>query len=198
VIFVLFSFGVVPHSIWLHYLVVTMLCDSLLLKDVCRGCFRFCFQHFRLTNLFPGDIEGPESYYCPISGDLMTDPVIDHEGNTYERRSIEAWLVKQKTSPVTRSPLTLERLAPNRALKDAIDAWKQANQGKFAAKVVPKALQGSIAVDVKAFKRDGGLHDVIVTMDAGKGRQRSPVDVVCVIDISVRNAYWFFVITVFS
>lgn len=29
------------------------------------------------------------SYYCPITGDLMSDPVVDKEGNTFERVAIE-------------------------------------------------------------------------------------------------------------
>lgn len=113
----------------------------------------------------------------------MQDPVVDYEGNTFERRAITEWLGRHASSPVTRSPLTLERLAPNRALKEAIDAWKAANQGKVVDKVVPKPLQGSIKVEVQAFDR-GATHDVIVTIDAGQGRQRTPVDIVCVIDIS--------------
>lgn len=32
------------------------------------------------------------SFYCPISSELMVDPVIDHEGNTYERSQIEQWI----------------------------------------------------------------------------------------------------------
>ncbi len=130
-------------------------------------------------------LEAPEAYYCPISGELMADPVVDYEGNTFDRRSIEAWLAKHQTSPVTRSPLTVERLAPNRALKEAIEQWKVANAGKFVDKVVPKPFAtGAISVSVTAYARGGDLHDVVVTLDAGAGRQRSPVDIVCVIDIS--------------
>ena len=29
--------------------------------------------------------DGPASYYCPITQELMTDPVMDPEGNTFER-----------------------------------------------------------------------------------------------------------------
>ncbi len=51
-------------------------------------------------------------------------------------------------------------------------------------KVKPKPLvAGNIGLSVKAFDRGTGTHDVVVTIDAGAGRQRSPVDIVCVIDI---------------
>jgi Mg-chelatase subunit ChlD len=106
-------------------------------------------------------------------------------GNTFERAAIEAWLLKNATSPVTRSPLSIDKLAPNRALKEAIDAFRAAN-AKHVAKIAPKALAGSIALTCRAFERAGdeGTHDVVITMDAGAGVARSPVDLVCVIDIS--------------
>jgi Mg-chelatase subunit ChlD len=116
--------------------------------------------------------------------------VIDPEGHSYDRPSIEAWLSKHDTSPVTRSPLTMDRLAPNRALKEAIDAFKakMAKEGRaFAAKVEPKPLQGTVKVNVRAVERkadDAATHDVLITLDAGEGKVRTPVDVVCVIDIS--------------
>lgn len=51
----------------------------------------------------------------------MKDPVIDPEGNSYERVAIEEWLQKNNISPITRTPLNINDLRPNRALKDAID-----------------------------------------------------------------------------
>ena len=47
--------------------------------------------------------EYPTEFYCPISHCLMLEPVIDREGNTYERTSIEQWLSKHNTSPITRN-----------------------------------------------------------------------------------------------
>ena len=61
------------------------------------------------------------SLYCPITGDLMIDPVVDSEGNTYERIAIESWIDGHKTSPITRNVITLEDLRPNRSLKNAIE-----------------------------------------------------------------------------
>eukprot|EP00291_Cryptomonas_curvata_P000408 CAMPEP_0172194276 /NCGR_PEP_ID=MMETSP1050-20130122/25480_1 /TAXON_ID=233186 /ORGANISM="Cryptomonas curvata, Strain CCAP979/52" /LENGTH=86 /DNA_ID=CAMNT_0012870045 /DNA_START=239 /DNA_END=495 /DNA_ORIENTATION=+ len=57
----------------------------------------------------------------------MTDPVIDPEGNSFEREAIERWLRTHNTSPITRSRLTPDRLAANRALREAIEEWSAAN-----------------------------------------------------------------------
>ena len=61
------------------------------------------------------------NFYCPITGDLMIDPVVDSEGNTFERIAIESWIDGHRTSPITRNVITLEDLRPNRSLKYVID-----------------------------------------------------------------------------
>jgi hypothetical protein len=63
----------------------------------------------------------PEGFICPLTQEIMSDPVIDPEGNSYERSAIEEWLNKNKTSPITRSPLAIGDLIPNRALQTAIE-----------------------------------------------------------------------------
>ncbi|RZK79888.1 MAG: hypothetical protein EOO85_02445 [Pedobacter sp.] len=51
----------------------------------------------------------------------MKDPVVDPEGNTYDREAITEWLQKNSTSPISRNPLKPEDLIPNRALKETMD-----------------------------------------------------------------------------
>jgi len=87
------------------------------------------------------DIKIPESYYCPITHELMQDPVIDHEGNTYERKAIETWIEKNPTSPFTKNPLTLADLHPNRALRDSIDLVRQTADAKLITVSKPKDSQ---------------------------------------------------------
>jgi len=65
------------------------------------------------------------SFYCPITGDVMTDPVIDRDGITYERSAIEDWIRKSGKSPVTRSTIFITDLIPNRSLRDAIEEEQQ-------------------------------------------------------------------------
>lgn len=67
----------------------------------------------------------PNEFRCPISMELMTDPVLCEDGQTYDRRSIQEWLERSQTSPLTRQPLNPNALRPNLALKASIDRWKQ-------------------------------------------------------------------------
>ena len=56
---------------------------------------------------------------CPITQDIMKEPVIDSEGNTYEKSAILEWLKISNKSPVTRNVISASRLVPNRALRDS-------------------------------------------------------------------------------
>lgn len=62
---------------------------------------------------------------CPITQEVMFDPWIDNEGNTYEYSAIMSHLSRSKTSPITRTLLfpTKEYLRPNRALRDIIQLY---------------------------------------------------------------------------
>jgi len=62
----------------------------------------------------------PNSFYCPITGDLMTDPVICDDGHTYERAAIAQWLATHDTSPITNLRLANKILRPNHNLRSSI------------------------------------------------------------------------------
>ena len=70
-------------------------------------------------------ISFPDEFFCPLTQQLFVDPVIDHEGNTYERNAIWEWLELNETSPLTRNELYKDQLVPNRAVKHAIAAFKK-------------------------------------------------------------------------
>ncbi|XP_047136348.1 WD repeat, SAM and U-box domain-containing protein 1 isoform X1 [Hydra vulgaris] len=66
----------------------------------------------------------PHEYLCPITLELMTDPVIAADGYTYERAFISMWLdAGNETSPMTNAPLANRLLVPNRSLKNIIKSY---------------------------------------------------------------------------
>nr|XP_010915473.1 LOW QUALITY PROTEIN: U-box domain-containing protein 17-like [Elaeis guineensis] len=66
----------------------------------------------------------PKDFCCPISLDLMTDPVITSTGQTYDRASITQWMGEGHcTCPNSGQMLTHNRLVPNRALRNLISQW---------------------------------------------------------------------------
>ncbi|OMO65468.1 Armadillo [Corchorus olitorius] len=66
----------------------------------------------------------PKDFCCPISLDLMRDPVIISTGQTYDRSSIARWMEEGHcTCPKTGQMLIHNRLVPNRALRNLIIQW---------------------------------------------------------------------------
>ncbi|KAK6920729.1 Armadillo [Dillenia turbinata] len=63
----------------------------------------------------------PEDFRCPISLELMTDPVTVSTGQTYDRSSIQKWLQSGNTiCPKTGKRLANTELVPNTALRKLI------------------------------------------------------------------------------
>ena len=123
-------------------------------------------------------------FFCPISKAVMINPYVDNEGNSYEYASITEWLKYNQTSPITRNPLMLSQLTPNRALKEIIES-------KTTQPQPPSTL-------IQTFKREDNLITKIVStkttidnenyfkidINAIPGTEYPPIDIVAVIDIS--------------
>jgi len=63
-----------------------------------------------------------EALLCPIKLEMMRDPVCTCDGHSYERASIEKWLLAHDTSPMTGEQLENKTLVPNIALCSQIRA----------------------------------------------------------------------------
>lgn len=79
-----------------------------------------------LKGLFKGKI--PTEFFCPITQEILIDPVMVQDGNTYERKAIELWFQKHSTSPLTNEVLISKNLLPNLALKKLIHDYVEANK----------------------------------------------------------------------
>ncbi|KAK1299698.1 U-box domain-containing protein 25 [Acorus calamus] len=77
-----------------------------------------------LSRLVPQAVHVPHHFRCPISLDLMRDPVTVATGQTYDRSSIESWFgTGNSTCPVTNSTLRDFSLTPNHNLRRLIQDW---------------------------------------------------------------------------
>ena len=56
---------------------------------------------------------------CPISHEIMVDPVVAADGHTYEREALARWLSEKNSSPLTGQPMGT-RMVPNHAVKSMI------------------------------------------------------------------------------
>jgi hypothetical protein len=75
------------------------------------------------------------AFTCPISLEIMVDPVITKQGYSFERTAILNWLRTNKTCPLTREPLEQKDLVPNLALKRDIEERRK--NGQLPALAIP-------------------------------------------------------------
>jgi U-box domain len=80
------------------------------------------------TQLTSIDWLSPEGLQCPISLDLMTDPVAVSSGQTYDRSSIKKWIKSGcHTCPVTGKMLVSTDLIPNLAIWRLVEKYCHRN-----------------------------------------------------------------------
>ena len=94
----------------------------------------------------------PPEFLCPISLDIMRDPVLCEDGHTYERSAILQWLTtnpSNPTSPTTRQPISPQNIRPNYALKAAISRWQTSYQSNPYI-IIPVAPPTSITLPLLA------------------------------------------------
>ncbi|KAK8495851.1 hypothetical protein V6N12_038586 [Hibiscus sabdariffa] len=86
----------------------------------------------------------PHEFLCPITLEVMRDPVIIASGQTFERESIQKWFdSNNRTCPKTRETLAHLSLAPNHALKNLITQWSEKNNYKHPTTEDLQSPQGT-------------------------------------------------------
>jgi len=78
----------------------------------------------------PREEEPPHDFTCPITTEVMTDPVMAADGHSYERSAMERWFATKSTSPLTGEELDFTRLFPNHTLRRQIGEWHEAHAGR--------------------------------------------------------------------
>ncbi|GAQ88942.1 hypothetical protein KFL_004720010, partial [Klebsormidium nitens] len=124
------------------------------------ACWIYSGHRIHRGALTPKQLDGPEEppivleippalssfgemLECPITRQVMHDPVIATDGFTYERSAIAAWLARSSTSPMTNLPLSgdFRRLIPNRTVKAQIAEWRNVQEKRVEAQKTGVALR---------------------------------------------------------
>ncbi|KAA8515773.1 hypothetical protein F0562_018616 [Nyssa sinensis] len=84
-------------------------------------------------------MDSPPDFRCPISMELMKDPVTISTGVTYERENIETWFFSynKKTCPATMQTIASSDITPNHTLKRLILAWENGLQSQSSSSSPP-------------------------------------------------------------
>ncbi|KAJ6791479.1 U-box domain-containing protein 10-like [Iris pallida] len=93
----------------------------------------------------------PEDFRCPISLELMRDPVIVSTGQTYERSFIQRWIdCGHRTCPKTQQKLQNLTLTPNYVLRSLINQWCETHKIEQPRRSLSRRIR----------KNDGSYHDL--------------------------------------
>jgi hypothetical protein len=134
---------------------------------------------------------------CPITQDVMTDPVQGNDGQTYEREAIVQALRIKKESPITRAPMTLTDLTVNYNIRTMCQKYHNGEFGTpdAADRTAPKVSSDTIKlvhtahkntkdtimlnfdIDYDTFPEEyktGYPHDVVIAIDRS-GSMCSPI-----------------------
>ncbi|KAG8387248.1 hypothetical protein BUALT_Bualt02G0001700 [Buddleja alternifolia] len=90
----------------------------------------------------------PEEFKCPLSKELMRDPVIVATGQTYDRPFIQKWLKSgNRTCPRTQQVLSHTLLTPNHLIREMIAQWCKSNGIKLPDSVQDLSEEGLTEAD---------------------------------------------------
>lgn len=69
------------------------------------------------------DDDLPDWAICPITHDIMYEPVMDEFGHNYEKSDLEKWKQRNNSSPLNRNDYVTNELKPNKELEKQINEW---------------------------------------------------------------------------
>lgn len=103
------------------------------------------------------DVEHPKHLCCPITMDLMSQPVVAADGHTYEADALAAWICSgHTTSPVTNAELPSLVAMPNHVVRAQVVDWIDAQlEAAKAAEVELKSAAKNAALN--AWMSDAGM-----------------------------------------
>ena len=108
----------------------------------------------------------PADFKCPISQEVMTDPVLAADGHTYEREMIAEWLRIRRTSPLTNEQMPSTNLMPNITLKKVIEGWVALQQAPQGVPDTPRSESSPYLSEVEGDELEAVKHSVYSAYDS--------------------------------
>lgn len=113
-----------------------------------------------------------KKFKCPLTKEIIQEPLTDFEGNSYEREAILKYLQTHSTSPVTGAPLYACHLTANAALKDKIRCTLELKKtldtlGAAQKKELKNAAKQNAAVKTKVKSLKESINNFITELNSG-------------------------------
>ena len=110
---------------------------------------KLCIYEGLKGGMMEGDVDEevaiPDECFCPITQEIMEDPVVAQDGHTYERSAIAHWLkLGKRISPKTGARLLSTELTPNYSMRSLIQDLKSQLPVLARHKVDMKNIEAAI------------------------------------------------------
>lgn len=118
----------------------------------------------------------PAEHSCPITLQVMVDPVVAADGHSYERQAIEKYLTVNDTSPINQLPLMHKHLVSNQSLRIMINEWKPGRQAEpsvldtRSAVEIARRVKEEFDHNARVFNSAKGQHIVVFLGNTGAGK----------------------------
>lgn len=73
------------------------------------------------------EVDIPDNFICPLTLEIIREPVLSKYGHTFEKSAIVEWLASEETCPLTRRPLNLRGIIVHHKLRQEIADWRREN-----------------------------------------------------------------------
>jgi hypothetical protein len=81
----------------------------------------------------------PSAFICPLSMQVMVQPLVTKSGQHFERSAILAWLAQGSGKcPITGTSMRPSDLVPDRRLEAKLSFWRQANNVVLSSVIAEK------------------------------------------------------------
>lgn len=135
------------------------------------------------------DSQTPHEFICPITMEVMRDPVVMPDGHTYERSAIAMHLASNPISPLTRQPMSMNGAKVNFALKSLIEKF---NNGETPVKPkIETKVESNINIELERFDakympdpEKPGYDMLNISIKPKEIESRVPVALIAMIDVS--------------
>jgi len=141
----------------------------------------------------------PNEFICPITLDIMKEPMVMPDGHTYEKEAIKKALEITHVSPLTKMPMEFSDGVINYSLKSLIENYVMEHNIQLTD--INKKIKNITFSDISEAEKVEfeELHSRIITKDKSSGlckdslhvwmkpkkvKTTSPVCLICVVDIS--------------
>jgi len=117
---------------------------------------------------------------CPITQDILEDPVQATDGNTYSRKELQQWMTRSQTSPLTREAMHFHDIKDNRIISQVLALYNEESGKKPAAQTVHIGSTRSLVPTIDVTTES--IQDLNINTNSEVSPDNSPQEIITLDD----------------